>query len=96
MDEAQDVILEGWKQIAAHVGVSQPTARRRSLLGVEARMPVYFSRLLNRVIAKVAELDRWKRDQILPVGVGPVRAFRSRSSVSTRRRNTRKNKRRSA
>lgn len=72
--------LEGWKEICAHVGLSEKPARARATWGVEARMPVYFSRIKGRVIAMRSELDRWKADQLLPVGVAPIRRSRLRGS----------------
>lgn len=63
--------LHGWKQIAAHVGVDRKTAAKFAAWGVEARMPVYRSRITGRVIARRDEIDRWKRDQIAPVGAEP-------------------------
>jgi len=91
MSEPEET-LHGWKQICAHVEVSEPTARKRARYGVESRMPVFISRITNRVVAKRSELDRWKRDQIHPVGVEPV-GFRRRSSRYVRRAKQAKTKR---
>jgi hypothetical protein len=63
--------LHGWKQIAAHVGVHRDTAAKFAQWGAEARMPVFRSRITGHVIARRSELDRWKRDQIAPVGAEP-------------------------
>jgi hypothetical protein len=89
MSEPAD--LHGWKQIAAHVGVHRDTAAKFAQWGVEARMPVYRSRITGHVIARRSELDRWKSDQIAPVGAEPwgkVSKIAARSG--TRRRGTQK------
>lgn len=87
-----DETLHGWKQVCAHLEISKPTAMKRSQYGVESRMPVFISRITGRIVAKRSELDRWKRDQIHPVGVEPV-GFTRAASRFPRRHKKAKSKR---
>lgn len=70
-----DEILRGWYAIAANLKVSEKTARKLAQWGRECRCPVFEDYI--GPFVRVSELERWKRDQILPTGVrGRMRTVR--------------------
>ncbi len=64
---AEDEQIRGWFAIAAELQVSEKTARRLARWGTEGRCPVFED--WRGPFAMRGELDRWKRDQVLPTGI---------------------------
>jgi hypothetical protein len=77
-------VVRGWKSIAAAIGVSIATARRRAEWGQGGRLPVWEDH--RGPVATVSSLRSWMLDQLLPAGVRRRMARREREEAKRARR----------